>query len=396
MERQGQLITMYKIVKVPLYKEGRNHMNTNTVFYIEQKKHKRNTAGAKAPEDIATLCHMRGYTKVEFMRYPKGKSVLYQKIWVQLVGNYQWRKLLRMVHVDDVVIFQHPSYGKRTAMKWIRRIQKQKKCKFIALIHDLESLRGGIAGILETNEKANEIGDNHLLKCFDVIICHNESMKQYLLGQGFAEDKLVCLEIFDYLSDCNEIEWKKGEMPSIAIAGNLASGKCGYIYKISERKHNNNLTVNLFGNNYEGERATAHMIWHGSFKPDELPNHLKGDFGLVWDGTEAYTCAGNTGQYLRYNNPHKTSLYLSSGLPVIIWKQAAMANFVLDNGVGLAIESLYDLEDTISEVTSEEYETLCRNARNISEKLHDGYYFYKALDEALNRCYGFSNGEYKS
>lgn len=63
------------------------------------------------------------------------------------------------------------------------------------------------------------------------------------------------------------------------------------------------------------------MIWHGSFKPEESPEHLQG----VWDGDSVDTCAGNTGAYLRYNNPHKTSLYLACGMPVIVWKEAAIA-----------------------------------------------------------------------
>ena len=34
----------------------------------------------------------------------------------------------------------------------------------------------------------------------------------------------------------------------------------------------------------------------------------------MWDGPSPDTCAGVYGAYLRYNNPHKTSLYLAAGL----------------------------------------------------------------------------------
>lgn len=125
------------------------------------------------------------------------------------------------------------------------------------------------------------------------------------------------------------------------------------------------------------------MIWHGSFKPEDLPSELKGDFGLVWDGTSAETCAGNTGEYLKYNNPHKTSLYLASGMPVIVWRQAAIADFVLENGVGIAVDSLYGLDHVIANISDEEYRTMCENVNRIGEKLRSGYYFMNALEKCL-------------
>ena len=125
------------------------------------------------------------------------------------------------------------------------------------------------------------------------------------------------------------------------------------------------------------------MIYVGSFKPEELPGHLKGRFGLVWDGPQANTCAGNTGNYLRYNDPHKTSLYLTAGLPVIVWNEAAVADFVKENKVGLLITDLSDLEEKLCDISETEYDDMCCATKNISDKLRNGYYFYKALDECL-------------
>lgn len=351
------------------------------IYFVDPKKKKRNTAGAKAPEDITELCRRRGYTGFEFAQYPKGKGKIYQRIWLQTIGNREWYKVYRKVSRGDAIIYQHPSYGKRTAIKWIKRISG-KGCKTIVLIHDLESLRGGIAGLIKTN-KATEIGDNELLKCFDKVICHNKHMLEYLVNQGFDRKRITTLEIFDYLSECQPLVPSKEGPPSIAIAGNLAYGKSAYIYKIHENGNNSNMIVHLFGNRFDEEQACENMIYHGSFKPEKLPGELKGCFGLVWDGTEAYTCSGNTGNYLKYNNPHKTSLYLSSGMPVIVWSQAAIADFISEHSVGITVDSLYELEEKISSVSKDEYTLMQKNTEEISEKLHSGYFFYKALDECL-------------
>ena len=43
----------------------------------------------------------------------------------------------------------------------------------------------------------------------------------------------------------------KSDTPSICIAGNLAKGKCSYIYNILSDSHNPDLKINLYGVNYE-------------------------------------------------------------------------------------------------------------------------------------------------
>lgn len=110
---------------------------------------------------------------------------------------------------------------------------------------------------------------------------------------------------------------------------------------------------------------------------------MHGDFGLVWDGDSADACAGNTGAYLRYNNPHKTSLYLACGMPVIVWREAAIADFVLKNEVGIVVESLSGLDEIISAISDESYQKMCKNAARIGQKLRAGEYFKAAMEQAL-------------
>ena len=73
------------------------------------------------------------------------------------------------------------------------------------------------------------------------------------------------------------------------------------------------------------------------------------------------TCSGNTGEYLKYNNPHKLSLYMASGLPVIVWKKSAIAEFVLSNNVGIAVDSIFEIKDNINKITDEQYADMRKN-----------------------------------
>lgn len=76
-------------------------------------------------------------------------------------------------------------------------------------------------------------------------------------------------------------------------------------------------------------------------------------------------------------------LYLAADMPVIVWKDAAIADFILKNEVGIVVESLDSLEGRIKDVSHEEYRKLCENACRIGELVREGYYFEKALTEAL-------------
>ena len=121
----------------------------------------------------------------------------------------------------------------------------------------------------------------------------------------------------------------------------------------------------------------------GSFLPEELPGELSGHYGLVWDGTSIETCDGPFGNYLRFNDPHKLSLYLVSGLPVIVWAESAVAGFVKEESLGITVSSLKDIPQAISRVSPTEYKTMVQNTLKFSARLRDGYYLKHALEERL-------------
>ena len=360
-------------------------MDTDKIYYLQFETFKRNTAAFKAPDDIYQICEKNGFHKVAMPGYPLKKGKLYGKMWLLTVGLWSWISLGRKVPKGSFVLFQHPESGKRMVLKFVEYYRK-KGIQFIVLIHDLESLRGGMKGIATVNKKTTYLGDNELLKQFNAVICHNDHMKQYMISQGFDPDHLVSLQIFDYLSNVERVQPAKCEKPTICIAGNLAKVKAGYIHKLFEGGHNQNLTVNLYGTRYEPEGNTENLIYHGAFPPEDLASHLEGDFGLVWDGTEISSCAGNTGEYLRYNNPHKASMYLSAGMPVIVWSEAAIADFVLKNKVGIAVENLESLDQIIGGMDEKTYKEMANNAGMVAKQLRNGYYTINAIQEAIEKC----------
>ena len=214
------------------------------------------------------------------------------------------------------------------------------------------------------------------LKAADGIIAHNPVMKSVLVDKGIAEDKIISLGIFDYLiPDFQEKSGQTKDQPMI-VAGNLAQEKAGYLYALPAEP-----AYNLYGVGFDESRALENETYFGSFLPDELPAALEGGFGLVWDGDSAETCSGVFGEYLRYNNSHKASLYLASGFPLVVWKQSALSHFVLEKKCGVAVESLHDLSQVIEELTLDNYQTLLENTKRVGKEIREGYYLRTALKQ---------------
>ncbi len=344
------------------------------IYYITRYVGNSKDAGTKAPKDIENICKKNGWGEIRFKNPIASNNSIVSAVKKIFININNWIRLNRIVEDGDFVLYQHPMYfGTKFANKFIPLIQK-KGVRFIALIHDLESLRN-LTAKTEDDKKAYEYGDLILLKKFDYIIAHNQRMKSYLIQNGVADRKLFCLDIFDYLCQ-TEFKMPKKEKV-VDVAGNLDPNKCGYIYEFANK--NPEIKVELFGANYENSNANSNIDYRGVFTPEEITGVLDGSFGIVWDGPTAEACIGDTGAYLKYNNPHKTSMYLAAGIPVIVWEKAAIAQFVLENEVGIAVHDLENLSDEIDKISVDKYKTLAKNARLVGNALRDGLYFQTAM-----------------
>ena len=101
--------------------------------------------------------------------------------------------------------------------------------------------------------------------------------------------------------------------------------------------------INLYGVGIDKD-INNKIKYLNKYSPDELPNKIVGDLGLIWDGNYDESDE-NEGfkNYTKYNNPHKLSCYIAAGLPVIVWEQSAVADFVNKYNIGYTIKNLYDI-----------------------------------------------------
>ena len=74
---------------------------------------------------------------------------------------------------------------------------------------------------------------------------------------------------------------------------------------------------------------------------------------------------------------------MASGFPIIVWKESALSHFVLKNNCGIAVDSLFDIQETINNISEEEYQELVENAQKVGNNIRSGYYLKTALDKLI-------------
>lgn len=338
-------------------------------YQIWEYMERSNIGGSKARTDISEMLAERGYRMKKI--HCSGRTsvgLATEQMWKE------WEDFYEGIEENAVVCMQHPIPAKVDAPVQVwRRMKKEKHTRFIVIIHEVEGLRKTYF------EPYREKEFQSILAIGDVFIVHNEVMRQYFLDLGIEEERVISLDIFDYLD--LQVNVKKEFERTVTIAANLDLIKSPYLVRIKEL---DTLKIHLYGPHYTKEivKGSKNIIYHGSLPAEAISQKLDRGFGLIWDGDSIETCSGGTGEYLKYNNPHKLSLYLSSGLPVIIWSQAAESQFVLKHGVGFCVDSLYEVADRLEQMSEEQYMTYVQKAELLSQKLKDGYYFKDALEKA--------------
>lgn len=331
----------------------------------------KNDASFKARNDLITfLIEQKFEHTILFLRKPKNRLKDFFRIPLAV------HKTISNLTNSDLVIIQYPykPFIFDYVINSLRRKSKDKGYKVVVLIHDINYLR-------ETNLIGNSVHKTikREITSFnkaDYIISHNEAMTASLRKNGLTS-KALSLEVFDY-KHVGELakNYYDGINYKIIIAGNLNKDKTGYVYKIPASK---NIQLNLYGSNFDNTFINTNAKYYGSFNPDELISNLEGNFGLVWDGNSINGCDGNFGKYLKYNNPHKLSLYLAAGLPVIVWSESAVASFVLRNKIGICVESLDNMEKDLSFLSKTDYHKMVQNAERIGADVRNGNYLKRVI-----------------
>ena len=311
-------------------------------------------AGSKARNDVSRTLEELGYKNVG-IRHRNYKS----KAFTSFIRKLQiiWLYYSHLA-TAQIVIFQYPG----VISHWLLKKLKKKGCRIIMLIHDIESIR---------EERC--FNEKEIFNYADNIISHTKNMTNTLVDNG-VNSSIHEIYIFDYYVKEENVHQEK-DLTSIAFCGNL--GKSHFIYELDNSKWQ--IHTYLYGIDCNTEFTNANLEYMGKFESDDISS-LKGAWGLVWDGNSPESCDTTPiGRYLRFNSSHKVSLYIVAEKPLIVWNKSALAEFVTDKGLGIAIDSLYNIDIRIRNITKEEYGQFLLNIRELKKSLVNGEILKSAI-----------------
>ncbi|MDR0940187.1 MAG: galactofuranosyltransferase [Mediterranea sp.] len=334
------------------------------ICYLSRNYKEIESGGGKAKTDFERVMEACGYRNVgrKQTRYRNTVVAFFCTLLSVLKGVCCLRR-------GDVLVLQYPLKKYYT---FVCDMAHLRGCKVVTLIHDLGSFR----------RKKLTVGQEIArLDHSDALVIHNEAMRQWLTEHGI-QAKLRVVEIFDYLSDSlpHPSSRAPGQPYRVLFAGELSPRHNGFLYELANVPRSYQLV--LYGKGLERDKLKAPVVAKGFVDPDQLIADPEGDFGLVWYGAGLKGGQGTGGEYLRYNAPHKLSLYLRCQLPAIIWDEAGQAPLVRRYGVGLCVASLEELEEALVRLTPEEYQAMKQNTVDISRKLSEGFFFSEAIRKA--------------
>jgi len=319
----------------------------------------------KAKQDIDEVCRREGFTNLTRLNFGSGGVGRFLTKLVSVTSI-----LLRLKR-GDMLFLQYPM---KKFYKMACVLARLKGGRVVTVIHDLGAFR---------RHKLTADQENRRLSKTDFLIVHNPTMRDYLLEHGFRGG-IHSLQVFDYLSESRPASYATPHQPwRVIYAGNLGRWRNEFLYHMDGIVQG--WTLDLYGKGFEEHaNSCTQLSYHGFMASDDFIAGAEADFGLVWDGDSTAECTGDWGEYLRINNPHKTSFYLRAGIPVIVWSQGAMAPFVVGQGVGIAVDGLQQIGSRLSALTPADYAAMRRRAAEMSQRLNDGYHIKAGLQAAAD------------
>lgn len=323
------------------------------------------SGGGRVRTDLETIMTEMGFTNLG-LKQSRNSS----KIFDFFYTFTSTMKGVLSLQRDDVLVIQYPM---KKYYEFVCDAAHRRGAKVVTVIHDLGCFR---------RKKLTVEREMKRLAHSDALIVHNPTMHKWLVDHHY-QGVMQIIGLFDYLSP--EPITSARELPkspadySLFFVGNLATKHNAFLYNLTE--HLKQHKFYLYGSEFRKDLAKDDLVYEGFAADYELMKNNHGDFGLSWYGESLTEGKGMNGEYMAYNNPHKMLLYLRCHAPIVISRNAGLASFVEENGIGICVDSLEQIGEQLEKVTLEDYRRMQANAKVVSDRIASGYYFRKAFGE---------------
>ncbi|MBO9201675.1 MULTISPECIES: hypothetical protein [Niastella] len=327
-------------------------------YFIQEFLHHEFVHGGIGNVDGEKIFVSRGYRPIDFPGRMDFSIQSKLKRFLYLI------RLFFSLSSRDLVVFQFPLYAKIHQL--LITLLSIKGAQIICVIQDMEGWRDDNRQLFEKEKKA--------LRRIRLFVAHNERMQQWLQTL-VPKATIECFQFHDFLT--TPVCKNRSKQNHIVIAGDLA--KTTFIEKLGQLPR---LSFSVYGEGYPVKNTVPdNVTFKGVYPPYELVHHVQGSFGLVWYGEAIDSFDGIYSSYLTVITPHKLSLYILAGIPVIVPATSASAILVKQYGIGYSIEKLSEMEEMIRNTSDQEYQAMVENMRPLAMQISQGHFLTKALDQ---------------
>lgn len=296
---------------------------------------------------------------------------------------------------DDIVFIQFPMRSAAVYIEaLIQYLQEQIGAKCVGIVHDVPSWQRQAPASLAadlTDPASAAYREHAWLARLDGLIVHNQQMaarlrRNFVVAGLPNAQPMVSLGLFGYSAQRNTMAWRRELTPVIDYAGNLT--KAGFLLAVPR-----SVQINVFGQELETHdqlRALTNnqlpnITYRGNFDHEAIVQLLPGSFGLCWSSDSYPFITGRGGDYEKYNSPYKAAMYLAADEPLIVAKQAALAEFVEAHGIGIVLNDLSELTAQLATVTPETYAAMLERVHRVGNLVRQNFPIKRAAMEMIDR-----------
>ncbi len=276
--------------------------------------------------------------------------------------------ILAAVKWYDVVIFQSPSWnGVHFDRALMERVNVNRGVKKVFFIHDVVPL------MFENNRYL--LGKYiELYNQADLLILPSQNMADFLYKEGLNVHQYVVQRMWDCPLSVNT-----SVIPRFNKLIQFAGQTDGFKFSFVQRWKYESVRLAVTASEGDWEHG-ENIEFLGWFQDQNLlANTMRrnGGFGLLW--TEDEYCK----EYMTLNACSKLSLYLASGIPVIVHNSIPEADTIFQKNLGLVVDSLDEAVEKIEKMTKDQYDQMVQNVASFGRLLRGGFFTRKVLTDAL-------------
>ena len=290
--------------------------------------------------------------------------------------------MIAPVEDGDIVVIQLPLWIQFNFQnELVDRLKQKKDIKLIGFINEVITYND--------NKPYNPESDFFLSQMvkFDLLITLNEQMSEMLRRDNVTKP-MIPMIINDFLSQKRIYEMKLSkhliyiaEHPILNFENDIVGLKT---------------PLTIYGQTLPNSSISSSVTFRSIDTLEELPYRLKGGFGLV-DIPEMYDSIKEKPNLSRkYANPMSMSIFLASGIPLVVLEDSPYAAWVLKNKIGIVVPNLSSIATIIEKMTEADYQIMLESVIRIQGAVASGLFTKRALLNAIRTLeLGYEDNVYK-